>query len=135
MKMVDKKQEWKPFEDARVFVRSLKLRGAEEWEEYRKSGKRPNDIPSNPDKIYKNDGWISIPDWLGIQVREWRPFEEAREFARSLKLRSQTEWKQYCKSGKDGIPRLNDIPANPGIIYKNNGWKGYPDWLGYEDLV
>ena len=65
----------------------------------------------------------------------WRPFEEAREFARSLKLRSQTEWKQYCKSGKDGIPRLNDIPANPGIIYKNNGWKGYPDWLGYEDLV
>ena len=65
MKMVDKKQEWKPFEDARVFVRSLKLRGAEEWEEYRKSGKRPNDIPSNPDKIYKNDGWIDIGDWLG----------------------------------------------------------------------
>ena len=76
MKMVDKKQEWKPFEDARVFVRSLKLRGAEEWEEYRKSGKRPNDIPSNPDKIYKNDGWISIPDWLGNEPMKGRKLSE-----------------------------------------------------------
>jgi len=74
--MVDKKQEWKPFEDARVFVRSLKLRGAEEWEEYRKSGKRPNDIPSNPDKIYKNDGWISIPDWLGNEPMKGRKLSE-----------------------------------------------------------
>ena len=126
------KKVWRPFEEAREFARSLKLKNYSEWEEYRKSGERPNDIPANPDIIYKNDGWKDWVDWLGY---EYLPFKESRDFTRSLNLRSQTEWKQYCKSGKDGIPRLNDIPANPGIIYKNNGWKGYPDWLGYEDLV
>ena len=91
--MVDKKQEWKPFEDARVFVRSLKLRGAEEWEEYRKSGKRPNDIPSNPDKIYKNDGWISIPDWLGNEPMKGRKLSEEhrRKIGEAMKGKKLSE--------------------------------------------
>ena len=134
------KKAWRPFEEARDFARSLNLRNQTEWKEYLESGERPNDIPSSPDSNYKNNGWINWGDWLGTgsiatKNRVYLSFNEARDFTRSLNLRSQTEWQQYCKSGKDGVPRLNDIPANPGIIYKNNGWKGYPDWLGYEDLV
>ena len=68
-------------------------------------------------------------------MKVWKPFEEAREFARSLKLKSWVEWQQYLKSGKDGIPKPNDIPSIPHLTYKNKGWNGYPDWLGYEDLV
>ncbi|NMJ87626.1 MAG: hypothetical protein EX285_07300 [Thaumarchaeota archaeon] len=67
-----------------------------------------------------------------------RPFEEARVFARSLKLRSESEWRQYCKFGKYGIPKPDDIPSNPNIIYKNDGWKvpgGWVDWLGNEDRI
>ena len=59
----------------------------------------------------------------------WRQFDEAREFARSLNLRNAVEWRQYCKSGKDGIPKSNDIPSAPDVIYKND-WKGMGDWLG-----
>jgi len=130
--MVFKKKDWRPFEEAREFVRSLTLRNRDEWYEYCKSGERPNDIPSTPDKAYKNDGWKGMGDWLGT---EWKPFEEARDFARSLQLRSLEEWVQYCKSGKDGIPRPNDIPSLPSQAYKNDGWKGYPDWLGNEELA
>ena len=65
----------------------------------------------------------------------WRPFSEAREFARSLKLRGVEEWNEYCKSGKDGIPRPDDIPSSPDKAYKNDGWKGCPDWLANEDRV
>jgi len=54
-------------------------------------------------------------------MKAWRPFEQAREFARSLKLRSQTEWFQYCKSGKDSIPKPDDIPSLPSEVYKNDG--------------
>ena len=64
-----------------------------------------------------------------------RPFEEARVFARSLKLRSESEWRQYCKFGKYGIPKPDDIPSNPNIIYKNDGWISIPDWLGNENRI
>ena len=67
--------------------------------------------------------------------KAWRPFYEAREFTRSLNLRSETEWRQYRKFGKDGKLKPDDIPSNPSKTYKNDGWNGYPDWLGYEDLV
>ena len=60
------KKVWRPFEEAREFARSLNLRGKEEWEEYSKSGERPDDIPSHPNVIYKND-WVSWPDWLGYE--------------------------------------------------------------------
>ena len=129
------KKVWRPFEEAREFARSLNLRGKEEWEEYSKSGERPDDIPSHPNDAYKNVGWKDWGDWLGTgsianKNKEFLPFDEAREFARSLQLKTQDEWNQYLKSGKDGIPKPDDIPANPGIIYKNDGWKGMIDWLG-----
>ena len=65
----------------------------------------------------------------GKQV--WKPFEEAREFARSLNLKNYREWYQYAKTDE----RPNDIPSNPFEAYKNDGWKGYPDWLGNEELA
>lgn len=53
-------------------------------------------------------------------------FEEAREFARSLKLKSENEWREYKKSGK----KPDFIPAKPEMVYKDKGWKGFKDWLG-----
>jgi hypothetical protein len=54
-----------PFVAARAYVRKLKLRSQKEWVAWRKSGQRPFNIPSAPEKTYRNDGWISLPDWLG----------------------------------------------------------------------
>jgi hypothetical protein len=54
-----------PFAVARAIVQKLKLKGREEWREWRKSGQRPSNIPAGPDKTYRDDGWISMPDWLG----------------------------------------------------------------------
>jgi hypothetical protein len=59
-----KLKEWRSFEAAREYVRLLGIRNLKEWHAYSKSGKRPNDIPANPNKIYK-DEWISLGDWLG----------------------------------------------------------------------
>jgi hypothetical protein len=47
----------------------------------------------------------------------FRPFVEAKEFAQSLGLKSESEWKTiFCKSGN----RPPDIPANPNRIYKQD---------------
>ena len=55
---------FKPYSLAREFVRSLGLRNREEWYAYCKSGKKPTDIPSNPDKEYEKE-WTGIADWIG----------------------------------------------------------------------
>ncbi len=55
------------FEAARAFMRTLKLGSVKEWKEYRKSGKRPSNIPSAPGKVYRDAGWVSMPDWLGYK--------------------------------------------------------------------
>ena len=42
------------FEKAREYVRSLEIKSVKAWKEYCKSGKKPEDIPYNPDREYKN---------------------------------------------------------------------------------
>lgn len=58
-------------------------------------------------------------------------FLEARRFARSLGLSGQRQWRVYCKDGLPNLPRMPDgMPSSPEYMYKNQGWAGYPDWLG-----
>ena len=59
------KNKYLPFEEAREFVRGLGLKSIIEWKEYSKSGKRPKDIPSSPNTIYRDKGWVGLKDWLG----------------------------------------------------------------------
>ena len=54
-----------PFGKARKFARNLKLNRKTAWVEWCKAGKKPDDIPSNPNKTYKDSGWVGIRDWLG----------------------------------------------------------------------
>lgn len=124
-------REYRPFNEAKKFVNSLGLKNNTEWIKYCKSGRKPNDIPSGPERTYKNEGWKGLGDWLGTGsiatfLIEYRPFTSARKFVHSLKLKSSTEWNQYCKSGK----KPNDIPVAPGQDYKNKGWINWGDWLG-----
>jgi hypothetical protein len=114
---------WRPFEEARAFTRTLGLKDAEGWRGYCRSGKKPNDIPVAPWQVYANRGWLGLPDWLGSA---WRPFQEARAFARSLGFKSSQEYSAYCSSAK----KPNDIPKSPGTVYANAGWIGWSDWLG-----
>jgi len=53
------------FEDAKAFAHSLNLNEYRDWLKFCKSGNRPNNIPANPKKIYKDKGWISFSDWIG----------------------------------------------------------------------
>jgi superfamily II DNA or RNA helicase len=123
-------RQYRSFKKARAFVRGLGLESFTEWLDYCASGKKPDDIPSSPRNTYGEAGWVGFPDWLGAgrRVGGWRPFKEARSFARSLGLKSVTEWQDYCKSGK----KPDDLPATPEKTYAEADWAGYGDWLGNE---
>ena len=124
-------RKFRPFEEARAYVRNLHLKNSTEWNQFRKSVKLPQDIPANPNTIYENKGWISLGDWLGSgtiasRLIKFRTFSEAREFARGQKFKSIAEWQDFSKSDR----RPSDIPAGPSRTYKDKGWDGWSDWLG-----
>lgn len=64
--MNNRKKNFLEFINARKFVVDLGLKNRKEWQVY-SSLKRPQNIPSNPDKIYKN-------------VATFRKYEDWRKF-------------------------------------------------------
>eukprot|EP00873_Tetraselmis_striata_P023645 jgi/Tetstr1/443909/TSEL_031861.t1 len=94
-----------PFEEAKDFVWKLGLKEKEEWWEWERSGQRPGDIPSHPDRMYSEEGWDGWDDWLGVgkggaHVEEFRPFNEARSFVHTLGLRNLRDWNLWSGSGQ-----------------------------------
>ncbi len=178
------------FEEGRNIIRSLNLKTFNEWKKYIVSDERNVNIPTNPNKIYKNSGWISWSDWLGTTNVEnkskvfvsydecrklaknlnintsmewyrlkkekknsceypykpnviyknawidWKTFldnnylsyNEAKKFVCELSLNSESDWREYRISGN----KPYNIPSNPYDFYKNKGWKGFHDFLGYD---
>ena len=90
--------EWMPFEEAREIVRSLNLKSSREWRAWSKSGKRPNNIPSTANKIYKDQGWVNWYDWLGY--KKFLPFEEARSVVAELGIKSMNGMAGVLQFGK-----------------------------------
>jgi len=134
-------RQFRGFQDARDFARSLELKSGAEWTEFCKGnlpekGTLPPDIPAAPQGTYAEKGWSNMGDWLGTGnvapgLRRYRSFMKARAFARSLALRNTTEWREFCR-GKlpEKGTRPVDIPVNPDQAYADKGWTGYGDWLG-----
>jgi hypothetical protein len=111
--------------------RTLGLRNGAEWSAFCKSGNLPADIPADPAKVYRDLGWISRGDWLGTKTvavakREFRNFEDAREFVRSHHFQMKTEYEAWARRSE----RPSDIPAQPSRTYATTGWLGWGDWLG-----
>jgi hypothetical protein len=132
---------WRSFTKARAFVRSLGLKNNQEWRTYVRGeikdlGQKPDDIPSNPNFVYADNGWQGYGDWLGngnvsTRLREYQSFSKARVFVRKLRLSSENEWRMYVKGKIPGLPKKpDDIPASPHMSYADKGWKNYGDWLG-----
>lgn len=53
------------FKKARAFVRDLGLKSTRKWDDYVKSGTKPDSIPAAPNEVYADDGWAGWNDWLG----------------------------------------------------------------------
>ena len=125
------KKQFRDFESAREFARSLGLKSNKEWRKYCRSGNRPNDIPNGADKVYNKDwqGWGNFLGTGNIHKKNFLSFTKAREFAHTLKLKGAKEWGQYCKSNK-----RDDIPVSPNRTY-NKDWQGWGDWTGTGNIA
>ena len=124
--------EYMPFEEAKEYIRSLNLKSGAEYLKLWRENKLPNNLPAKPDRTYKEEGFISIPDFLGYESRfqQWMSFDAAKKFVHNLNLKSEAEWRKYIKTKN----KPSNIPASPSITYKEN-WKNMGDWLGTNKIA
>jgi superfamily II DNA or RNA helicase len=118
-----------PFEEVRAYVRGLGCTSKRDFEARRRNGELKMKVPMNPERVY-SESWVDWRDFLGENAhpdgRRWfLPFEEAREYARGLGLKSYSEWKEWSKAGN----RPHYIPASPQPVYSAH-WAGWGDFLG-----
>jgi hypothetical protein len=126
------KKKWRSFEEARKYACSLGLKSQKRWFNHCKSGKKPDDIPDTPYRVYKGKGWTGWTDFLGYIPKQMKPgsalsYEEATKVIQLLHIPDQKTFFQLSKQKK--LP--NGIPGNPNKVYKGKGWTGFPDFLGY----
>ena len=126
---IKKASKFAPFNQALTFAQSLGLAGQDEWRARSKQGRRPPNVPANPDRICEGGGWQGWGHWLGTGnqlTKDFLPFSEALALALDLGLAGRTEWRVWCKEGM----RPPNVPANPDIVYDDDGWQGWGHWLG-----
>jgi len=124
-KLVEVSKYWS-FDRARAYIRTMNFESKTAWRKYTESNSFPSYIPSNPQDIYQNNGWVSLKNWIGAE--EYLLFKEARDFIRTLNLKSYKEWRTYSFSNE----RNFRIPGNPEEVYASKGWISFDDWLGID---
>jgi hypothetical protein len=95
-----------------------------------------NRILAKPKRPYKKSGSKGIGDSHGSRKtaprrRKFLPYKEARASVCSLNLKTELEWRFYCKGElTEKGTRPHDIPSNPSKTYAGKGWKCWGEWLG-----
>ncbi len=125
------KMHYLSFVQAKRFAVLLSLRSAKEWMLYCKSGKKPSDIPTMANKIYKTQGWKSWGDFLGTNNiskanAKYLRFELVKKYVRKHKINTAKHWRIHAKMNK--LPK--NIPNAINIVYEKSGWKGWKDFFG-----
>ena len=121
------------YDDCKKWFIKNKINGQSDWNKWKKVNIRPEYIPSNPDKEYiKTNEWTSWGKFtesgnVANGYIEYLPFKKARKFVHSLNIKSEYEWRKYCKSGK----KPKNVPSNPWAIKAySKEFISRNDWFG-----
>ena len=128
------KKLWMPYEDAKRYVQASGIKSQAEYFEWRKSGQRPETIPSSPSAVYghKFEGWGKFlgTDRVANQNKKYWGYEEAKAFLRPLALISYEHFKKLSRLGILPV----QIPKAAYAYYRKNGeWVSFSDFLGREN--
>ena len=63
-RIANQDRKYRKFQEAKNLVQKLNINSITEWTEYCKSGRKPEDVPSLPNRTYEGE-WKSWGDWLG----------------------------------------------------------------------
>jgi predicted RecB family nuclease len=119
-----------PYEQAKKYVQALGIKTQHEFFAWRKSGQRPETIPSDPSRVYfefKNWGEFLGTNRIANQNRKYRSYDEAKAFLKPLNITSQKHFRELLELKI--IPQ--DIPRNSHAYYsKQKTWVNFSDFFG-----
>jgi len=124
---------WRSYEEAKKYVKSLKLKNQVEWIKFSKSNEKPKDIPSYPNQAYK-DQFEGMGIFLGTgfvhpKKRNYCNYLEAKKYANDLGVKNSKDWFNYSKKGKI----KSNVPINLSEFYKNE-WISWGHFLGTDNV-
>jgi hypothetical protein len=116
------------FEEARRIARGHGFANRQEFLEYECPG--AYQLPKDPDDVWR-DEWRGWDDWLGVPWtwEEGRALVRKRLFAGAATREAYEDLLRKDSSVRFD-PDLSRLPHRPDLYYKNDGWKGWDDWLG-----
>lgn len=123
-----KKKEWLSFEDfQREAINIYPGKGnIGKW--YNQEYKNHDNWPSRPEEIYKNKGWESWSGLIGKESLSFKGFqgEVISHYSgeKNIKKWYEQEYKNH-----------NNWHVRPDLIYKGEGWEGWPELIGKENRL
>ncbi len=139
VKIVSSKEKTKfycTYLQAKKYAKSLKLKNVKEWIVFTINKNFPAKIPKKPDRWFKNE-WETWGIFLGTGTesphkKKFLNFKKAKSILRKFKLKNEREWRVFTKTAV--FKKLN-IPVAADVHYKNQGWNGYVDFLGFNKKI
>ena len=122
-------KQWRTFQNAKALMKELSIKTKPQFHNWSRSGQRPDDFPSNPNRAYKTQ-WVSWGEFLGtgnVAKKNFRNYESAKELMKELGIKTRDQFKEWSRSEQ----RPNDFPSNPSRVYKTK-WVSWGEFLGTE---
>ena len=109
-----------PYKEAQKIVQKAGIKTQKEFNAWKP---KPLGVPSAPDKVYENKGWKNWPEFFGTGTTDYVLYEKAQKIVKKAGIKTASEffaWK----------PKPEGMPSTPYVIYKDKGWKNWPEFFG-----
>jgi very-short-patch-repair endonuclease len=130
----EKENKYLKFNEAKDYVRKLGINSQKEWILWCKGRDLSVlKIPTNPNVIYKNSGWISFSDWIGntsyksVKNIKYLRYLECKDYIKLNfpEIKNRVVWTGFDKSK---LPIF--VPKRPDYFYKKSN-----DWINWESFL
>ena len=92
----------KPYAEAKKIAQLMNIRSNIEWNKLYKDNKIPKDIPSHPDRTYKNDweGWGTFLNTGRVYKVDLPNLKKLTSFIQKKKIKSAKEYVKFWRQNK-----------------------------------
>ena len=124
-KKFSKQKGFMSYKQAQQYITKQDITTLAQFLNWIKSGKRPDNFPSNPWLTYKAEweGWKKF-----AKQKKFMSYEQAQQYIAKQGITTSTQFLQWIKSGK----RPDNFPSNPWLTYTQwEGWKKFLKQKGF----
>lgn len=114
---------YQTYQEAKLAIQELNITSSRD---YRKKYKLDKRLPSAPDQLYANKGWVSWFSFLNKEEKKvYSSYAEAKLAVLKLGISSKREYRQRYK--EDEL-----LPCEPEVVYNGKGWSNWFSFLEKE---